>query len=139
LLYNKEINKEVYRFTWIRTFHNPITIRIEKTDEKYKIYWKICSGKGGFYHGVLKANEEKQITKEEWKKFQKLLDLIDFWNLKNNGDLMGTDGSQWILEGTTTKKYQVVDRFSPHKGQYYEACNFLIELTNLKIGEKEKY
>lgn len=140
VLYNTHASNEVYRFTWLRTFHNPIAIRIEKTDTTYMIYWKLCDGAGGYNPGKLKTYNHKAINKSIWEKFKIDLNQINFWNLQQNDGLPGYDGAMWVLEGKTSEKYHFVERWSPNlKSKYYQCCDFLISLTDLKINEKNKY
>lgn len=136
---NKSQN-EIYRFTWLRTFDNPVAIRIEKNGDTYLLYWKLCNGAGGYQPGQLTVNKQKTIDKITLDEFKNKLNQIDFWNLKTNENISGNDGSQWILEGKMSKKYHVVNRWTPsEKGKYYRCCDFLIELTDLKIKSDEKY
>lgn len=139
LLFNKPIQKEVFRFTWLRTFDEPVVIRIEKESNQISINWKVTDGKGGYEPGNLITDENKSISIKEWNEFIDLVKGIDFWNMKRRGQF-GTDGSEWILEGVNESNYHVVSVWTPRaKSQYYEVCNYLIELTDLKINEKEKY
>lgn len=140
LLFNKSTNKDIFRFLWLRTFNHPISIRVEKDSNEYMIYWKVCNGFGGYSPGTQITNKKKKINKEDWDEFQQLLAATDYWKLQNNGDVLGTDGSRWILEGLTSDRYNVVDRYSPNKlGAYYDACYFLVELTRLNIKKTEIY
>lgn len=41
LLFNKKQDKLTFRFLWLRTFHNPIAIRIEKQSDTYNLTWKL--------------------------------------------------------------------------------------------------
>lgn len=52
---------------------------------------------------------------------------------------IGTDGSEWILEGNDKKNYRVITQWSPEEGGFFEACDFLIELTSLRIKNRRKY
>ncbi len=140
LIFNKKQNKSIYRFLWLRTFHNPIAIRIEKQLDIYKLTWKLCDGAGGYDPGKLIINKTKTIDKKSWDKFNNLLSKADFWNLNTiEVEIPGNDGSQWILEGTDKHNYHIVDRWSPKGGNFYECCNFLINLTDLKIYINDKY
>jgi len=130
--------KEIYRFTWLRTFHNPITIRIEKEGIKYMVFWKLCNGAGGYEPGKLMINKQKEIDKTIWDEFQNHINQIDFWHLLTNDNDFGEDGSQWILEGKNINHYHVVDRWTPNvESYYYQCCDFLIRLTD--IESKDKY
>ena len=104
-------------------------------------FWKLSDGAGGYEPGQLTVNKQNTIDKETWEEFQKILNQIDFWNMKTNEtELLGTDGSQWILEGKTVNKYHVVDRWTPsEKSKFYQCCDYLIGLTDLKIRGDDKY
>lgn len=136
---DKSLN-EYYRFTWLRTFHNPVAIRIEKRGDTYTLYWKLSNGAGGYQPGQLIINKQKVIDKATWDEFQKRLDQSDFWIMNTSERKFGNDGSKWILEGKTEKRYHVVDRWTPYeKNKYYQCCDFLIGLTDLKIKGDDKY
>jgi len=131
---------EIYRFTWLRTFHNPIAIRIEKHGDEYILYWKLSNGAGGYDPGELTIDKQKTLDKKTWQEFIERLNQADFWNLSSKEVNFGKDGSEWILEGQTESKYQVVDRWSPEvNSKYYQCCDFLLSLTDLKIKDREKY
>jgi hypothetical protein len=141
IIFTDKSSCEIYRFTWLRTFHNPVAIRIEKLDSIYSLTWKLSSGAGGYEPGKIVINKHKTIDKQTWETFINKLNEINFWSLPTNeNENLGLDGSQWILEGKTPKHYTVVDRWTPNKNsKYYDCCNFLIELTDLKIIGRDKY
>ena len=71
-------NSVSYRFTWLRTFHHPIVIRIENINEEYFLYWKVGKGAGGYKpKGLLKEGKRK-ITVKEWEVFETLISHEDF-------------------------------------------------------------
>ncbi|MFI5137918.1 MAG: hypothetical protein ACHQIM_08815 [Sphingobacteriales bacterium] len=131
--------KEIYRFTWLRTFHHPVAIRIEKNGDAYILYWKVCDGAGGYEPGKLIIDKQKEISKASWDKFMQKFMMIGFWAMDTREKELGNDGAQWILEGKLANKYHVVEAWSPRSGNYYECCDFLIGLTDLKIKPDEKY
>lgn len=140
IIYSDKSEREIYRFIWLRTFHNPIAIRIEKTDNSYFLYWKLCDGAGGYEPGNLVVNEQQKIDKLIWDTFIAKLNQIDFWNLPTSIKSFGLDGSEWILEGKTSNNYHVVDRWMPNENsKFYSCCDFLIGLTDLIIKKKDKY
>jgi len=66
------------------------------------------------------------------------INSIDFWKLPTvETELMGTDGSQWILEGKILGKYKIVDRWCG--GAISAICKELINLTDLKIENDKLY
>ncbi len=139
LLFNKKINKEVYRFTWLRTFNKPVTFRIEKDNCEYMIYWKVLSGAGGYEPGELITEKSKKLAEKDWLNFIDLVNKSNFWKMKIGRSSMGLDGSDWILEGVNPRDYKVVTVWSPRKGNFYNACNYLISLTDFNISKRNKY
>jgi hypothetical protein len=129
-----------YRFTWLRTFHHPIAVRIDNKKGQILLTWKECDGAGGYEPGKIIVDKQKKLSENEWTEFQKMISKIDFWGIPSSLDeIPGNDGSQWILEGIKAEKYHVVDRWTPRGSDYAKCCEFLLNLTDLKINEKEKY
>ena len=134
-------NKEAYRFLWLRSFHHPIFVRIERNQDKYNLVAKEFDGKADIKPGKLLQTDEKTISKEEWCEFIELLEKSDFWNMKPRGfDLInGNDGAQWILEGAKENRYYAADAWSPRNGEFREVCIFLLKLSGRNIDEIRVY
>jgi hypothetical protein len=129
---------KVFRFTWLRSFHNPVVIGLENMNDSISLYWKVCDGAGGYGPGKIIENQSIALTIKEWKDFVDGINSIDFWNLPTTkSGILGTDGAQWILEGKEPGKYHVVDRWSG--GEIEKVCLKLLELTDLKIKQDDKY
>jgi len=140
VIYLNKSENEIYRFTWLRTFHNPIAIRIENHGDNYYVHWKLSSGAGGYEPGKLIINKQIPIDKKTWDEFIDRLHQADFWHMDTRVTTMGLDGSQWILEGKKLNQYHVVDRWTPgYNSEFYKCCDFLITLTDLKIVGQDKY
>ena len=108
-------DKEIYRFTWLRTFHNPISIRVEKNKQgKPIVIVKVADGKGGYDPGKIKISSTVTITTKKYKQFiRKIGYYYFFWYIAETGKSLGLDGAQWIVEGLSNGKYHIVDRWSP--------------------------
>lgn len=139
LLFNKKIDKEIYRFTWLRTFNRPMTFRFEKENDRFILYWKVLNGAGGYKPGEIEIEQMKILSEKEWTEFTVLIKKADFWNMELGRKTIGDDGSEWIMEGVNQTDYRVVSVWTPRTGNFYNACNYLISLTNLKISKKEIY
>jgi hypothetical protein len=127
-----------FRFTWLRTFHNPIVIGLVNVNDTIVVYWKVCNGAGGYEPGDIIENKRKTLTSKEWQGFVAGINSINFWNIPSTDNgILGTDGAQWILEGKENGKYHVVDRWSG--GSIKKACLQLLQLTDLKIKQKDIY
>ena len=129
---------KVFRFTWLRTFHNPIVIGLENNNDSITLYWKVCDGAGGYEPGKIIEDKSKRLTIKEWTDIVVNIKSIDFWNLPSiKSEILGTDGAQWILEGIEPGKYHVVDRWSG--GELEKVCMQLLILTDLKIKQDDIY
>lgn len=139
LLFNKQLPKSIYRFTWLRTFNNPVIVRIEKDTSGILLYWKMTDGMGGYEPGAIVVDEKRRITQAEWENFLSKIETADFWQMERSG-IYGEDGSMWILEGVEPTKYHATSVWHPARnGDFYQVGNYLLELTGLKIKKEEKY
>lgn len=131
-------SRQVFRFTWLRTFHNPIVVRIENYENVINLYWKVSDGAGGYEPGEIIENKSKELTLSDWTTFYNKINQADFWNLPTvSKDLLGTDGAQWILEGKVPGEYHVVDRWLG--GSIHSICMELLKMTDLNIEELKIY
>ena len=129
---------KIYRFTWLRTFNNPIVIGLENENDSITLYWKVCDGEGGYLPGKLIKHKKILLDLNVWTQFSQKIESIDFWNLQTTeNDIFGTDGAQWILEGKELGKYHVVDRWSG--GKISTVCMDLLKMTDLNIKKEEIY
>lgn len=135
LLFNKSFDKEIIRFTWLRTFHNPIAIRVVKSEQSIDLYWKLCDGAGGYEPGNLIINRSKKLKIGEWNKILKYLDNASFWTPKFVREALGYDGAQWIIEATGPDYYQVMDVWCG--GDLISVGLYLLSLTDIVV-EKDK-
>lgn len=137
ILFNAESAK-VFRFIWLRTFHNPVVIGLRNEKDRITLYWKVCDGMGGYDPGFIVVNQSKELTLTEWNEFSDKINAMNFWNVSSRGTgISGIDGSVWILEGKDSEKYQVVESWNGMGLE--ETCMFLLNLTDLKIKEDEIY
>lgn len=123
---------KIFRFTYLRTFDNPIVIGLENNNDTITIYWKVSDGAGGYEPGKIIENKSKELTVGDWERIEFKINSIKYWSLPTvEKGLLGTDGSHWILEGKTLDNYHVVDRWC---GRILSSvCKDLVELTDLKI------
>lgn len=102
----------VYRFLWLRTYDPSVAISIQKKNERIILIWKMADV--NIFSEKLIVNAQKELTLDDWKSFRKFLNQCDFWNMSTQINLLGVDGSRWVIEGVENGKYHVVDRWSPH-------------------------
>jgi hypothetical protein len=129
---------EVYRFLWLRTFHHPIFVRIERKHNEINLYTKESNGAGGYELGKISRSFNRKLNETEWYNFLNLLEKANYWKLQTKEEILEEDGAQWILEGVKDERYHVVDKQSPGNDDYGEACIYLLKLSGIdtdKLGD----
>jgi hypothetical protein len=103
-LFPAPYGREIYRFTWLRSFHSPMTFRLVVDPlGGGTVYATKNSGQGGYEPGTVMEAREIPINATEVAQFQKRLSEIDFWNLKRfDENIFGLDGARWIMEAATS-------------------------------------
>lgn len=136
---------DVYRFTWLRSFHNPIVIRFEKSDNTFTLTTKELIDFRGYKPQEITVNRTKELSGYEWTTLEDKLKKLNFWVLKSNetNPDESTDGALWILEGVTGDKlfgkYHFTNRHSPNNKNYTDCCKYFLSLSGLKIPEGDIY
>lgn len=136
-------DKEIYRFTWLRTFHHPVAIRLEKQNNIIRLFSKVCNGAGGYEPGQLIFDTIHNVTFDQYKSLTQKIDNINFWNLKTEQrDEAGKDGSEWIIEAVKDNKYHMVTRWTPSEGRQdniRSVGEFLVSLSKFSSDEKKNF
>lgn len=137
---NAVINKkyEAYRFVWLRTFQNPISVLLEKTNNDINLFWIVGKGSSGFQHQGIKQRGKRSITIETFDYFKDLLKLAEFENLPDTNFIIMLDGSSWVLEQKTQETYKSHRTNNPDKN-FQIACIYLIELAGINYDKAYNY
>jgi len=132
---------ETYRFTWLRTFHNPVSIRLEKRNAEYFVFVKRTNGAGGYNPGQLVQNDTIRITESQWNDVMTKIYNINFWEIPTieKSDMIVMDGAMWIFEARKKSKYNMVYRQSGKGPEIKDLCMMLIDLSGIKVKKKEIY
>jgi hypothetical protein len=137
---SKSKNLTIYRFTWLRTFHNPIVIRlIVKKDGGGMLIAKKSSGQGGYDSGKIEKTVTKTMGKSEIDLFLELIKTEQFWELPPSTDEIGFDGARWLIEGLSNSRYHLVQRWSPKKGGVRNIGLYLLGKSGFDINSKDIY
>lgn len=119
------------RFTWLRSFDEPIVIRIEGPGGG-KPWMKAIrlSGAGGYEPGEIDEQIERYLTQDEARRLAELLHDIDLSRVASAecGDL-GLDGAEWLVETMNDDGYRFYRRWSPDDGEIRKLGLFLLRLT----------
>lgn len=135
--------REVYRFTWLRTFHPPVIVRIERHDSSHRLVAKKLDGSGGYEPGELVVDRSTAIGARKWGKFKSLLSAASFWSASRDEatDVVGVDGARWIFEGVRNRTYWAKDLWSPDVNPstrpYRRLGIYLLDLAGLLPSDEE--
>lgn len=134
---------ETYRFTWLRTFHPPISVRISCHEERCTLVAKRLNGAGGYEPGEIDYEAERQFDPIAWGRLQALLKVAQFWQPQPPIGRGGMDGAQWIFEGTRDGQYHLWDVWSPGKQKalrpYRKLCEHMLRLSGIPIESGTRY
>jgi len=132
-LYSEKIdrNAECYRFIWLRSFSHPVVLRIDIAQNgSGRLTIKVGEGSDMPGPGGLRRNESRSLDADSIASFRAKVRAAAFYDLPPFDDAhIGTDGSQWVIEGVCDGRYHVVRRFSPQDGPAMEIGMALIELA----------
>jgi hypothetical protein len=138
---------ERYRFLWLRSFHSPIAIRVEHRQGQTTLVAKRLRMTGDEIGGALEKDTSFALTAEEWAKLEDFLRKAKYWEVPTewpqdpNFDKL--DGAQWVLEGATSTRYHLVDRWSASSDArdvaFTQACLFLLDISGLTPPPSEIY
>ena len=103
---------ESYRFLWLRSFHDPVAIRVYRRGSQYGLVAVVLAYReGGGDLGGVKKRVDKALSAAEWRQAVAVLEEVDFWRMKTNPrDTFGIDGALWTVEGRHAGRYYIAQR-----------------------------
>jgi len=130
--YNGE--KEIYRFTWLRTFNHPVSVRLEKQGDIVKLFSKVSNGAGGYESGKIIFDTTINLTEKHIDTMNIKLENVRFWTLLTESrEGNGSDGSEWIIEAYKNNNYHMVVRWTPEKGTAFRKIGeYLISISQIQ-------
>ncbi|MEL6362192.1 MAG: hypothetical protein AAFR21_14025 [Pseudomonadota bacterium] len=99
-LYQADGRSEKYlRFVWLRTFHNPVAIRVEFSGKNTaRLFFKLTDGAGGYVAGELVEEREKELDNSQIEKLLSAFTKINVCGQPTEDD-NGYDGALGIDPG----------------------------------------
>jgi hypothetical protein len=125
---------ESLRFTWLRSFHAPVIVRVERTGpNEQRLIAVMLSGAGGYDPGKVKHRIDRRLTADEAAGLRATLARTRLFEQPAKACGSGVDGAQWIFEAVDDGGYRFMDRWTPSSGPIREAGLFLLKLTGWKL------
>lgn len=123
---------EALRFTWLRSFHPPVIVRVEwASTGAATLTATMLSGAGGYEPGEVSSTTSRTLTQDE---VERLLVLRQAALREPPIDCtMMLDGAQWIVEAARADGYHFVNRQSPETGAVRELGLALLGFTGWDV------
>ena len=128
-----------YRFLWLRTFHHPICVRIEKEGPSTTLHAVELDGSGGYAPGKLLRQIDRTLSPAEQETLMAVLKKTWYWGRPRYMVGGGLDGAEWILEGAENSQNQIMKEWSPRVSRHRDTCLFFLELAGFSIPAGETY
>jgi hypothetical protein len=126
------VDTETYRFLWLRTFHNPVAVRVFRRGDDYRLEAVILDGAGGYNPGHVSRRVTRALSRDEWQTVIAQLEGIQFRQMTTTGSDFGFDGAQWIVEARRNGRYHIVDRWGGADSALGAVGRLFINLADLK-------
>jgi hypothetical protein len=126
-----------YRFTWLRSFHHPIAIRVTTQARGYRLVATELNGAGGYEPGSVFRRADRILSQEQFAVAARLLHAPETWHPSPSKD-EGHDGAEWIIEATDGG-YRVTRRWSPTSGIVRDIGLEFLRLTGWQVPPDEIY
>jgi hypothetical protein len=145
------------RFLWLRSFHEPILVRVDfETAGTAMLVAKRSDGAGGYLPGCLVAVHTVRLDATQARELQDLLAATErtipaknehgeYANPSSTPDVIEIimDGAEWILERVDESGYRVDNPYAPLRNPalaaYVRLCRRLLELANIQVPDSEMY
>lgn len=131
-----------YRFLWLRSFHKPVSVRLDiRNDGGADVTVKVGEAPGVSALGGAVQKTTRTLSKREVDSFLDQVNSEGFWKLPAQEEpVSGPDGARWILEGARDSQYHVAHRWTPKDGTVRTLCLYLaVELAQMKLANDEIY
>jgi hypothetical protein len=126
-------NQGTYRFTWLRSFHSKVVVRLWIDAGVRMLTVKELSREHDNQVGRLSLDQTRALNEDEWAEFTRLFNEACVWTLPSTrGDAFATDGAWWVFEANSEGYYQVVARQAP-ESSYRDLGLYMLKLSRLGL------
>lgn len=107
ILYNYLGEGEAIRLLWLRSFGNPVSVRVSKFNDT--VYANIKELNSDAQKIIMDTTE--LLDASFWNKMLTQLEINNFWNVNVNDSSFNKDGINWFLECRLNNKYRGINRW----------------------------
>lgn len=118
------------RFTWLRSFHEPVVVRLDwLPDGQVRMTAKELTGAGGYDPGGIERTEQRLLTVQELERLEAARHSLKPYQRPVVVCSGGADGARWLLEASEAGSYVFIDRWTPGGGPVHAYGQMLVALT----------
>lgn len=138
LFSSKCASRRCARFTWLRTRHAPIAIRVEfHADGRATLNFKQTNGLGGYDAGVLAVSETRDLSSSAATEIEaKLKSILQNTAYEHTHDIPGNDGAEWIIEYRSEEAYIFAVQWTPRSGDILAFGMALLDLSDFEGAKR---
>ena len=129
---------EAYRFLWLRSFHDQVVVRVERSEGGATLTALQLAGPIGHGDGSIVRYEKRKLGTDEWTALTRAIDAAGFGDLPPDDGIQGLDGAAWVLEGKRGASHHVVARWEP-KPEFRAACLAFLEAARFTFPASDVY
>ena len=133
------IEGDSIRFLWLRSFDQPVMIRVSHQDGAYLLTAIVMNGMGGYPDTKDVAQRiDRAVSEDDWRALAANLALIRFQDMPSTALGGGADGSEWIIETSMQGEHHVAARWMGGHG-LRQIGLLLLTLSGLSIPPDDIY
>jgi hypothetical protein len=136
-LAEKDRASTVYRFLWLPSFHDQISVRFVKSDEGAVLHAVRLRLDDDYEPRSIVVRKSAKLSRAHWEWIARRLDKAKFWTHPSDkpepfgGITM--DGHMLIIEGVKDGKYHVVRRGNPPGGDFVDLCQAMLFMSGIDV------
>jgi hypothetical protein len=125
----------VYRFLWLPSFHDHISVRFVKTDEGAVLNAVRLRLDEAFEPKSVVERKSVKLNRAHWERIASRLEKAKFWTLPTDRalrfELDMMDGDMLIVEGVRDGRYHVVRRRGFGRGDFVDLCQAMLFMSGI--------
>ena len=147
--------KTIVRLTWLRSFHNPVVVRVE-CGTSCRFFSKRLSGTGGYEPGTVVESHRGRLGRAHEDEMIRLVSAaLDYQEepvddktyVRVDGQLfeeiiVHTDGARWVVEIVNASGYVASSTRGTElrkKEVLWNLCKYLVSISQIEIPDGEYY
>jgi hypothetical protein len=134
-LAEKDRAANVYRFLWLPSFHDQISVRFVKSDEGAVLTAVRLSLDRAFEPKSVVERKSVKLNRAHWERIASRLEKAKFWTLPTDKPLpfgaLIQDGDMLIVEGVKDGTYHVVRRDGLGRGDFVDLCQAMLFMSGI--------